>query len=87
MKKEFICPVCGYPHLREEPRSKSRGGSFEICPSCGFQFGVTDDDEGFTFVAWRKRWVKGGAKWSSQQPAPKGWDAVHQMAQLKSLKK
>ena len=25
------------------------GGSYEICPSCGFQFGVSDDDLGSTY--------------------------------------
>ena len=38
------CPVCGYRKLREKPRTYDGGGSFEICPSCGFQFGVSDDD-------------------------------------------
>jgi hypothetical protein len=56
----FGCPVCGYDGLDEEPRLSAGGGSFEICPSCGFQFGVSDDDEGFTYDAWRKQWIDGG---------------------------
>ena len=44
------CPVCGYPKLEEAPRTQAGGGSYEICPSCGFQFGVSDDDRGFTYA-------------------------------------
>jgi pimeloyl-ACP methyl ester carboxylesterase len=58
----FVCPVCGWPDLTEAPRSPGGGGSYEICPSCGFQFGVTDDDAGISYAEWRRRWVEGGAK-------------------------
>src|SRR4051812_34775421 len=68
------CPVCGYPKLQEAPRSKSGGGSYEICPSCGFQFGVDDDDKGITFDQARERWIEGGMRWHSKgMPAPKDW--------------
>ena len=75
---KFICPVCGYPDLDEPPRrSSTSGGSYEICPSCGFEFGVTDDDRGFTYSAWRARWIARGMPWESAdiEPAPAGWDA------------
>ena len=45
----YMCPVCGYPELSEVPRPAFGGGCFEICPSCGFQFGVTDEHSGVTF--------------------------------------
>ena len=77
------CPVCAYPTLREAPRSSSGGGSCEICPSCGFQFGVSDDDQGIAHAAWRKSWVTSGMKWNSKGiKPPKGWDPV---AQLKKV--
>jgi hypothetical protein len=77
------CPVCAYPTLNEPARSKSGGGSYEICPSCGFQFGVDDDDKGITFEQWRKTWLAAGAKWSSKGIAmPKGWDGVKQCVAL-----
>ena len=79
---KHTCPVCGYPGLAEPPRSRSGGGSFEICPSCGFQFGVSDDDRGFTHAAWRELWRQAGMKWSSRQAPPKNWNAT---AQLKKL--
>ena len=50
------CPVCGFPKLKETPRTHDGGGSYEICPSCGFQFGVSDDDRGFSYEQWRERW-------------------------------
>ena len=68
----FICPVCDYPKLSESPRSEFGGGSFEICPSCGFQFGVNDDDEGISYETWRRRWEAVGMPWKSaalKQPA------------------
>ena len=82
MKMKHTCPVCGFPNLTGAPRSPGGGGSFEICPSCGFQFGVSDDDAGFTFAQWRIRWQKGGMKWASVSPAPKNWDAAAQLETL-----
>lgn len=82
MKKNHTCPVCGYPKLLEKPRTRAGGGSFEICPSCGFQFGVSDDDEGFNYEQWREKWRAAGMKWSSLQPTPHGWDPRTQLAAL-----
>lgn len=72
------CPVCGYSGLQEPPVSAiSGGGSYEICPSCGFQFGVTDDDEGYSFLEWRKKWVSEGMRWSSiSLVSPDNWDPL-----------
>src|SRR5262249_625618 len=78
------CPVCGYPGLLEPPRSASGGASYEICPSCGFQFGVSDDDEGFTYAHWRALWKKRGSLWSSEGIAPPpGWNPKSQLARLR----
>jgi hypothetical protein len=70
MATPFICPVCGFPNLTEEPRHADGGGSDEICPSCGFQFGYDDDDRGISFVDWRRDWIKRGMPWSSQGIEP-----------------
>ena len=77
------CPVCGYPKLSEQPRTASDGGSFEICPSCGFQFGVTDDDEGYSYAQWRRRWKAQGMPWSSERRQPADWNPLTQLATLK----
>lgn len=66
----FQCPVCGYQHLQEPPRGPSTGGSYEICPSCGFQFGVSDEDEGKTYEQWRDDWIASGMPWSSVSQIP-----------------
>ena len=69
-----VCPVCGFPKLTGPPRSLSGGGSGEICPSCGFQHGVDDDDSGRGYAAARDEWRRGGMKWSSKgRPQPKKW--------------
>ena len=84
----FVCPVCGYDGLDDEPRPAVGGGSFEICPSCGFQFGVSDDDKGFTFEVWRKEWIDSGLKWDKGRSAPpSGWDPVQQVARIGVLLK
>lgn len=83
MTVSYRCPVCGYPELTEPPYSES-GGSYEICYSCGFEFGVTDDDRGFSHEAWRQRWVERGMQWDGigiDQP-PAGWDPYLQLMTL-----
>lgn len=85
-----VCPVCGYPDLEEPPRSPvTSGGSYEICPSCGFQFGVTDDDEGFSYQEWRTQWIQRGMPWDSEEirPPPQGWDPARQLANLEDAEK
>jgi hypothetical protein len=80
----YSCPCCGFPALHEPPRSNTGSGSYEICPSCGFQFGVSDDDDGFTYEKWRALWEKRGSPWSSKGiTPPPGWNAKPQLAGLK----
>jgi hypothetical protein len=80
----YTCPVCGYPDLRRNPRSDVNGGSYEICASCGFQFGVSDDDRGFSYDDWRSQWVRLGMPWDSAgfEEPPKGWDPVAQLSSV-----
>jgi hypothetical protein len=53
----YTCPVCGYQALTEHPQPPEGGGSLEICPSCGYQFGVSDVDRGITYSQWRDSWI------------------------------
>jgi hypothetical protein len=78
----YLCPVCGYDQLHDPPRSETGGGSYEICPSCGFEFGVSDDDRGYTYAAWREGWVKRGMPWSSVTPAPAHWNPNEQIKRV-----
>ena len=78
------CPVCGFTGLEEPPYSSDQAGSYEICPACGFQFGVSDDDRGFSFEEWRQHWIGRGMPWDSlgkTQPPP-GWDPMEQLRLL-----
>jgi hypothetical protein len=80
----FVCPVCGYRGLSEPPRDGDGGSSDEICRSCGFQFGHSDDLEGFTYEQWRQRWIDRGMPWDSAsiRPAPADWNPTAQLAAL-----
>ena len=76
----YTCPVCGYGGLKEPPRGESgKCPSYEICPSCGFEFGYDDEDQGFTYDSFREDWIKQGWHWRHESP-PEGWDPVKQMA-------
>jgi len=81
--KRFSCPVCGYPDLTEPPRRVGGGGSYEFCPCCDFEFGVTDEDLGISDEEWRKKWVSEGMRWHSRsrQP-PNDWNPVEQLHRL-----
>lgn len=81
--RTYKCPVCGWPDLIEPPRSSSGGGSYEICWSCGFELGVTDDDLGYSYAQWREQWIKKGMRWDEGEP-PKGWDPVKQLRGLQT---
>ena len=79
---KFTCPICGFPGLGETPRGKDGGGSYEICPSCGFQFGVSDGDRGISFEEWRKDWIARGMPWNSVDNPPDDWDPRSQLRSI-----
>jgi hypothetical protein len=82
----LTCPVCGYEKLYEPAYSRRGNPSFEYCPCCVFQFGVTDDDKGYTYEQWRKKWISEGMVWDSltKTHPPDGWDPVKQLEKLKA---
>ncbi|MGH3624104.1 MAG: hypothetical protein ACRDQ5_20310 [Sciscionella sp.] len=84
MANAHRCPVCGYPGLEEPAYSATTGlGSYEICPSCGYEFGVTDEDEGISHAQWRRRWIVGGMQWWwTEAGPPEGWDPRAQLDAL-----
>jgi hypothetical protein len=82
----YTCPVCGFPELNEIPRTEDAGGSYEICPSCGFQFGVTDDDRGFGYEQWRDQWIRQGMPWDKGRTKPPlDWNPREQLRNLKNV--
>jgi aryl-alcohol dehydrogenase-like predicted oxidoreductase len=83
------CPVCGFPELSEPPWTDD-GGSREVCPSCGTQFGVDDLADGVDEArdvlheALRLAWISSGMAWHSSRLQPEGWDAVRQVDALRN---
>ena len=78
---EFICPVCYYKGLYEEPYDIDGYGSDEICPCCGFQFGCDDfPDKSAGQLNWRNKWIEKGYPWfSKSRVAPSWWDGKKQL--------
>lgn len=84
----FVCPVCGYPKLFE-PAWEGDSPSYEICPSCGTEFGYTDWGDGseasraIAHVELRAIWKDKGCPWRSQHRAPPpGWDPIAQLKRV-----
>lgn len=76
----FTCPVCGWPALESAPRTADDRGSHQICPSCGFQFGLDDDLNGHSYSEWRTTWIQDDMPWSSVYfEPPTGWDPQEQL--------
>lgn len=59
-----------------------RGASYEVCPSCGFEFGFDDHPgagDGDSFDEYRARWIAEGCPWwSTSVPMPPGWRGIEQ---------
>ncbi len=69
---KYKCPVCGFGELREPPLD------FNICPSCGTEFGY--DNFTTSFQELRERWIAQGAPWFSTATArPPGWNPSRQL--------
>jgi hypothetical protein len=70
-----MCPVCLFPSLDEPSHDSDGFGSFEICKSCGTQFGY--DDANTSWLELRKRWIDAGLKWwceAAGNPRPANWN-------------
>jgi hypothetical protein len=87
----FIYPVCGYPDLEEQPRTKSIGGSYEICSSCGIQFGYSDEAGGDEqarkelYRKWRQQWIDEGMVWDKgRTEPPPNWSPREQLRNILS---
>ena len=75
--KKYVCHICGYDGLDEEPYLN--GGdipSREICDCCGCEFGY-DDHEGH-----RRKWIESGGNWFSKELKPEGWSMKTQLRNI-----
>jgi hypothetical protein len=80
MSKSYTCPVCGFGGLMRPPRNEKGGGSCEICPRCGTEFGYHDSSSSDSEL--RHRWLKAGAAWHSRfRCPPQDWDPYRQLKQ------
>jgi transcription elongation factor Elf1 len=72
----FTCPICGYPDLSEDPDPHG-APSFEICPSCGTEFGLDEGPNGYDGL--RQGWIERGMQWCSavRRPPPEWNPEVH----------
>ncbi len=63
---KYPCPVCSFP--MDDPAS-----DWNICPSCGTEFGLHDVNS--SVDALRKYWLDNGAKWWAKfEPKPDWWN-------------
>lgn len=77
-KTRFNCPVCGYDKLDEPAYDQHGCASFEICPSCGTEFGY--DDSSKEHDRLREEWKRQGMKWWSDSARPPAdWDPGAQL--------
>jgi hypothetical protein len=77
-EQSFTCSVCGYADLTEPPYDEHGCASFEICPSCGTEFGY--DDATKPVEQLRQEWLDRGANWWSESSRPPdGWSGVRQL--------
>ena len=82
-----ICPVCGFDGLGQ-PAWINDAPSFEICPSCGTEFGYDDGGRVGEVRAARQRelreaWKAAGCPWWSQNRLPlTGWDPHEQLKRV-----
>src|SRR5258708_25294300 len=73
-KRKHVCPVCGFL-LKYSPTD------FNICPSCGVEFGADDVDH--SIYELQQLWINRGMPWSSPiSPRPAGFNPVEQFARL-----
>ncbi len=90
----YKCFVCGYSGLSEQFYIDGKFSStFEICPSCGFQYGYHDLNgtgeypesfkEKYIIISFRKKWIAGGMLWDkgSASPPP-NWNPRDQLKEI-----
>lgn len=67
----YKCPVCAY----DMPYAPT---NYNICPSCGTEFGADDVDWSYTEL--RRNWLRRGAPWfSCTIQRPDNWNPFRQL--------
>jgi predicted RNA-binding Zn-ribbon protein involved in translation (DUF1610 family) len=77
--RKFTCPVCGFPEFDQPAWNPDNGiPSFEICPSCGCEFGYHDATSQAK-EKYRRNWVKQGAPCFKPELKPHNWSLKIQL--------
>ncbi|MFC1752717.1 hypothetical protein ACFL96_04900 [Thermoproteota archaeon] len=84
---KHICRSCGFDGLKEEPYIGQKDPSFEICPCCGFEFGVDDILGEGHYASFRNQWIENGADWFMPERRPKKWNLDKQLSNLSQIDK
>lgn len=84
MGKKYECPVCYYDKLEFEAYDSSDNlPSYEMCPCCGFQFGLDDyPNREEKIKKWRTNWFYNGGKWFSSSRPPVNWNPLEQLSRI-----
>jgi hypothetical protein len=87
MTAQHLCPACGFD-LWFAPWNEG-APSYEICPSCGIQFGYDDaaggreSERAAIYTSWRARWTQDGMPWfSAGQRPPADWNPAKSLERL-----
>jgi hypothetical protein len=85
---KYVCFLCGYPDLRNNPWSEDGlSPSYDICPCCGMEYGVDDINE-LAFKLYREEWFSKGRKWFDQQVKPPlNWDLSNQVENINKIRR
>jgi hypothetical protein len=75
---KYPCPVCGF-------MLKYPADDFNICPSCGVEFGA--DTVEYTIEELRQAWISRGMQWTSSViPQAEHYNPVEQLQSLEARK-
>lgn len=82
------CPVCAFNGLFEPAYDEEYGyPSDEICPCCGFQFGLDDyPNKNKGIQKWRENWIRKGSLWYSKSRIQPNWNLTEQLILLAKIR-
>jgi len=77
----YICPVCGYDKLTEPAYDIHNCPSYEICASCGTEFGFDDFTD--SILSLRQKWIKNGMQFWNTSAKSDDWNPLLQLKNIK----
>jgi len=81
-----ICFVCGFDGLEEPAYNEIKEPSYEVCPCCGFEFGVDETGDPDRYGSFRSKWISAGAEWFLPDKKPKDWSLEKQLENTKQAR-